>query len=156
MRIVENRGNVILRTAAERGLVVRARESLEYAPAIVAAIDDRHIDFLARALADVAGPLDARDGVEAEAPRIAEAVRKDLVGARGRAKEGIGRRRRIRAGCADVDPQDLPEQHIDVLRVVRRIVGRAAVAHADVEIIVPTTKRQHSAVVVRIRRMRDG
>ena len=55
----------------------------------------------------------------------------------------------------DVDPQDLAEQHVDVLRIVRRIVRRSAVADADVEIAVGP-ERQHAAVVIGGRRMRNG
>ena len=51
----------------------------------------------------------------------------------------------------DVDAQDLAEQHVDVLRVVRRVVARAAVADADVEIAVGA-EREHAAVVVGIGR----
>src|SRR5213075_2474983 len=122
MRVIKDREDVVLRAAAKREVIIGAGGSLEHAPAVVAAVDDWHIDFLARALSDVGDPLDAGDAVEAEAPRIAEAVRKNLVRAGRRAKEGIGRWRRIRAGCADIYPQNFPEEHVDVLRIARRIV----------------------------------
>jgi hypothetical protein len=53
-----------------------------------------------------------------------------------------------------VDAQDLAEQLIDVLRVVRRVVAGASVADADVQIAVDA-EGQHAAVVIRVRRMRD-
>ncbi len=53
----------------------------------------------------------------------------------------------------DVDAQDLSEQLVDVLRAIAGIVGRSAIAHADVEHAVGT-EADHSAVVIG-ERLRD-
>src|SRR3989442_2056983 len=77
--VVEDRKDIGLRVAAKRGVVVRAGGTLEHAPAVVAAVDDRHVHFLARVLTDVGHPLHAGEAIEAEAPWVAHAVRKNLA-----------------------------------------------------------------------------
>src|SRR4051794_31542253 len=54
----------------------------------------------------------------------------------------------------DVDAQDFSEQHIDVLRIVRRIVAGSAVADPDVQVAVGT-ECQHSPVVIGVGGMRN-
>jgi len=87
---------------------------------------------------------------------IAQPVRIDLV-ASGRIDKRIVGRRRVcgaRGGMIDVDAQDLAEQHVEVLRVVRRIVARSAVADANVKVVVGA-EREHAAVVILVGWMRD-
>ena len=54
-----------------------------------------------------------------------------------------------------VDAQDLPEECIGILCVVERVIGGAAVTHADVEVTVVRAKLQDAALVLRVR-LRDG
>src|SRR4029077_14742744 len=108
--VAEDRRKVV-RRRAERRVVVRAGKPLVAAPAVVTAVGDRRIHLFPRALPHIANPLDAGQPVEAETPRIAHAVREDLVAPWGGAEErirrwrGVRRRRRV-----DVDPQDLAEE----------------------------------------------
>ncbi len=129
------------------------------APAVVAAGDEGRVDFFLRALADVADPRLPGDPIEAEAPRVAQAHREDLVAAGDGAEERIGAGRRVRHARSgrriDVEAQDLAEQQVEILRVVRRVVGAAAVADADVEIAV-APEGEHAAVVVGGAGMRNG
>src|SRR5215470_15122569 len=95
--------------------------------------------------------------VEAEAPRVAPADRKNL-GAPRAPEVGLVDRRRVRleigdVAMVDIDAKDLAQQQIDVLRIVRRIVGASAVAHTYLQIAVPA-EGEHAAVVIRIDRMR--
>src|SRR5207247_6874278 len=80
------------------------------------------VDLFVLRLSDVADPEVVRGAVEREAPRVAQADRPDLV-ATGPPDVWVvpgdpvldapGR-------AVDVDPQDLAQQHVDVLGVVSR------------------------------------
>ena len=151
-------GKEIVRQIAQRGIDVGAHRALIHPPAVIAALHDRRVDFLACALADVAHPELAGPAIEAEAPGIAHAERKNFV-APGRVDEGIVERRGIerarnRVRMIDVDTQYLAQQHIGVLCVVRRIVARAAVTRPQVQVAVGS-EGQHAAVVVGLTGMRD-
>ena len=84
------------------------------------------------ALADIADVEIAGLPVEREAPRVPQAVARDLP---------------IRAGPIDVDSQHLAESALQILRVILRIAARAAVAHPHVEASVGA-ERELPAVVV--------
>ena len=53
-----------------------------------------------------------------------------------------------------VDPQNLAEQIVDILRSIARVVSCSAITHPDVEKPIGT-EFDHSAVVV-CKRLRDG
>jgi hypothetical protein len=119
---------------------IEAVRTLAEPPAVIAARDDA-VDFLPRGLPNVTDPEIARRAIEAEAPWVAKTERVDL---RARIRAGAGRTARVRgervarrdrvgSACAHVDPQHLAEQPARVLRIVLRIAGRAAVAHADIK-----------------------
>jgi hypothetical protein len=132
MEVVEDRKDIVLRAGAERGVVIGAGGSFEDAPPVVAAAHDRRVHLFARALSDVGDPLRTGEAIEAESPWVAHSVGEDLGATGRRAKEGIRRRRRVGERHADVDPQNLPEQEVNVLRVVGYVVAAAAIADADV------------------------
>src|SRR5262249_14858385 len=54
----------------------------------------------------------------------------------------------------DIDAQNFAEQFIDILRAIAGVVGRAAIAHANVEKTV-RTELDHAAVMIG-ERLRDG
>src|SRR5205814_6889537 len=102
MRILRDRLDVAREAAA--AICMR---SLEDRPAIVLAALARarpDVDLLQCVLADVADVQRTGGAVEAEAPWIAQAVGPDLA-PRCRGEARVGRRDRVRAGGADVDPK---------------------------------------------------
>src|SRR5690606_33165659 len=111
-----------------------------------AAVGRLEVDLLDRVLADVADVEVAGQAVEAEAPRVAQAERPDLVPDVRVVHERIGRRD-DRAGRVDVEAEDLAEQRVPTLGVARRIPGRPAVAETDVEVAV-RSEGEAAAVVV--------
>ena len=123
--------------------------ALEHPPAEVGAAG-RHVDLLPGGLADVADEELARHPIEGKAKRVAQPEGVDLLTARRPSREGIVGRDpvRERARSVDVDPEDLSEQVVDVLRSIAGVVAGAAVAHADVEEPVGA-ELHHAAVVVR-------
>ena len=135
MVVVEDREEVI-RRIAKCGIVVGAERALVDPPAVVAALHDRRVHFLARALSHVADPLLAGGAVETEPPRVAQAECINLVPT-GQIDEGVVRGGRVGRTCdgvrfVDVDAEDFSEQHIGVLRIVWWVVGATTVPHADV------------------------
>ena len=97
------------------------------------------VDLLPFVLADVADPQIAVGAIEAEAPRVADAVEPHLrppalaVGERvvGRNAVLLAARR-----VGGVDPQDLAQQRLGVLPVALGIAAAAAVAECDVQVAV--------------------
>ena len=132
-----------------------ARGPLEDAPAEVrprslAGTDE--VDLLDLVLPDVADRQVPRRAVEREAPRVAQAVGVDLAARALAADERVvvGDRVRVGAALTRVDAQDLPEQRVQGLPVAPLAVlvaAAAAVAHADVELLVGP-EGDHPAVVV--------
>src|SRR5207249_2244439 len=103
--------------------------SFHDAPAVILAADagdGLKVDFLERSLADVADDQVSGDAIETESPWIPKSVRPDLVA------ERIRRRHTVRKG-ADIDAQNLAEEHGAILAVVVWIAARSAVADAGVE-----------------------
>ncbi len=124
MPVVKN-GREIATGITQRGVEVRAEKPFENPPPVVAASHDGRIDLFTRALADIAEPLLPRDAIEAETPRVPETGGEDPV-APGSADERVVGWNRIGkppARLIDVDTQQLSEQRLDVLGVVRRIVA---------------------------------
>jgi hypothetical protein len=123
MRVFEGRKEVI-RGSAQCRIIAGARRPFVHPPTVVAAFHDRRIDLLVRVLADVRHPLLMGGAIETETPRIAPADGEDLVPPPRPVVGGVARRRVGRAadrvGTIDIDAQNLPEQQIDVLGVVRR------------------------------------
>src|SRR5262249_44062792 len=94
--------------------------------------------------------------VDRELPRVTKAERPDLGQRRNRhtvdkgVVGGYDVTVRIFVGHIDVDPEQVAEQRIRILRVVEWITRRSAVAHPDIEVAV-RAKYQVSTVVVRER-----
>src|SRR5256886_15162762 len=97
-------------------------------PAVVQAALARRLDvhLLPGVLAHVPGVQQATRRIKGEAPRISQTQGPDLGGATARCKR-IVRRNGIRVAVVHVDPQQLAEQRVGVLRTVLRIAPRAAV-----------------------------
>jgi hypothetical protein len=134
------------------GVVVVAEVPLHHLPAVVAAthrVGGLPVDLLARILTHVADEQVARSEVEAEAPRVPEALRPDLVADRvagiAGADERVVGRDRVRQRV-DVDAEQLPEEQVVVLRLAVRIVAAAAVAERYPQVAVGP-ERDLSAVV---------
>ncbi len=162
-----------------------AEEALQHVPAEVPGRcqgSGKESDLLARVLAHVAHPQVAGGAVEAEAPRVAQAVCPDLVRdeIRGIGGAGVWVRRRDPVEGRHVDvlvhveaehlaPEGPPvrprgvragsarryEVPIQVLRVLALVAARAPVAEADVEVAVGT-ELEIGPVVVRERVVDDG
>src|SRR6266571_9054849 len=99
------------------------------APSIVQTSDCARrlkVDFLEIVLPDIRDEHVARDAVETESPRIAQAERPDLVVEWIRRRNGVGLR-------ADIDPQDFSEEYGEVLGVAEGIADETAISDADVE-----------------------
>src|SRR5207248_3364168 len=119
-------------------------------PAVVeAGLDD--VDLLVEVLADVAEPQLAGLAIEAEAPRVAQAVGVDLRPRAGGRDEGVARGRPPGRG---IETEQLAEDDAEVLRVAHRVALRAAVAEAEVEVAVGT--EDHVAAVVVGEGLLDG
>jgi hypothetical protein len=76
MVVLEDREDVVAWIAAQRGILAGALISLEHAPAVIAPVLDRCIDFLTcaiwrSALTHVGDPLLTGQAIETESPRIA-------------------------------------------------------------------------------------
>ncbi len=135
---------------AVTGIEVLDQVAFHAAPAIVLAALARtglEIDLLAGSLADVTDEQIAARAVEAEAPRVAQAIGPDLVECGRVIDEGIVYWNRVGAARVHVDAQELAEQGIEALTVVVRVIGAAAVAGGDVEIAVRPEVQVTSVVV---------
>ena len=104
-------------------------------------------------LADVGDEEIAGLPVEAEAPGVAKAVGPDLRQRALGVPERIRRRNRVRRAAVHVEPQDLSEEHAEVLRAIAGIAAATAVPEADVQVAIGT-ERELSALVVG-ERLRD-
>src|SRR5215510_9739234 len=105
---------------AQRWIQIRARESFEHSPAVVPS-ESHVIYFFDRVLSHVADQQLAGLSIERESEWISHTDGIDLVGAGSRTEERIGCRRRIwkrSAGVIHVDPENLSEQVVDVLRSI--------------------------------------
>src|SRR5829696_7255217 len=127
--------------------------ALERAPAeVLAAAAAHEVDLLDLVLADVADRQVAVAAVEREAPGVAQAVGVDLAAGARAPAERVPARDRVRTapGLPRVDPEDLPEQRAEVLRVAPRAVpvaAAAAVAGADIEVPAGAEQQQPAVVV---------
>ncbi len=127
---------------AAGGRVVAGKALAETPPVVAAALDD--VDFLARALADVARPQPARGAVEAEAPRVAQAPGENLRaivcalsgGAARIARKRVVGRDRVVARARDVDAEDGAHEVGGGLGIVERVAAGAAVADGNVQVTV--------------------
>ena len=135
---------------------VAAQGPFHELPSVVLAAPARQglkVDLLAGALSDVADVEVAREPVEREPPGVAQAEGPGLGRARRPDVRVVGGDAVVRRAVhvlVDVDAQQLAEQRVARLRVALRVVGVAAVAHADVEVGV-RSELQLAAVVVRVR-----
>lgn len=120
--------------------LVELVEAFANAPAVVAAFFD-DVDFFPEILADVGGPEELCYGIEGHAPDVAEAEGVDFSSCVGAASEGVVLRNGVGEPgvfVIDVDAEKLAEDGAEFLTVALRIVGRAAVAEADIEVAVGT------------------
>ena len=134
---------------AQRRIIARAECAFEDAPAVVAATPD-YVYLFASALPDVGDVQLTRGAVKRKAPGVAQPVGINLVAARRRAGERVIKRRAVRLTAARVvyvNAQNLAEQFVDILRAIAGVVGRAAIAHADVEISI-RPELDHAPVVI--------
>ena len=148
--VLERRLDQSVLRAERHPVAVRA---LHRAPAIVEAghAGVRDVHFLPRVLSHVRDVDQA--GVEGEAPRIAQAGGPDLASASA-ARERVVLRYRVRFRGVHVEPEQLAEQRVRVLRVAVRVAARAAVAHADVQSAV-WAEEDMPAVVIGVSRVTD-
>src|SRR6266567_153825 len=123
-------------------------------PAVIQTAPARRLDvhLLPTVLAHVPDVEQAARRIEGEAPRISQTQGPDLGGATARRKR-IVHRNGIRVAVIHVDPQQLAEQRVGVLRTVLRIAPRAPVAHPDVQH--PVGPEQHEPAVVVCIRLRN-
>src|SRR5262245_36926140 len=161
--LVNRLGQRLKRDRQGRDVVVGA---FAIAPAVIASAASPRfvIDFLPAVLSDVAN--DERTGatphgiVECVAPGVSQSECPDLGPRRRRSateKRIVGRNLipgRVGVRHVDVDAPHLAEKLLRVLRAMRRIVARTAVAEANVEEAIGP-ERQMTAVVIG-ERLRDG
>ncbi len=160
MAVLEDRAGVVLRG----DIVVERLTAFERAPSEVAAaagVDAfgrrGHVDLLDAALTDVGDPQVAGLGIEAVAPRVAQADRPDLAAGTLGADEGVVGRDRvaeISRRCGRVDPQHLAEHFGQVQGPSLRITPGAAVTKADIEHPV-RAECEVPAIVVGVRLLDD-
>ena len=157
--VLEDR--ICQRFERRRQRVVVGTGAFAVPPAVVAATTAGWlvVDLLDDVLADIGNEertsAAARWIVERNAPGIAQPQRPDFW--RSTPDERIVSRDiepfRVAIVDVDVDPQNLAVQHRQILCLVRRIVGFAAVAGADVEVTVGP--EYEVAAVVKRKRMSD-
>src|SRR5262249_5949906 len=145
--------------AAEGRVVVRTGQPLIHAPPVIPAGKDRRVDLFESILTDIAHPLLIGLPVEAESPGIAKAKREDLATA-CLADKWIARRHTVLSTGAgireiDVEAKNFSAECLCVLGLVRRIVGRSAIADTD-EQIAARPECEHAAVMIGIDRMWNG
>ena len=106
------------------------------------------VDFLVRRAAHVGDPQIARGHVEAEAPRIAQAIGPDFrQRPRLPHKRVVLRHGIAGAFAAHIDAQDLAQPRAQVLRVAVRVPLRAAVTESDVQVAI-RAESEHAAIVI--------
>src|SRR5206468_6262659 len=119
-------------------------------PAVVfAAMDDR--DFFDAVLADIADPEISGEAVEAEAPWFAKAKRPDFRPRIAPAAKGIVARDGVSktvVAFVQIDPDDFAEEQLCVLAMALRVLLRASVAHAEIQITVRAKVDTAAAVVL--------
>jgi len=103
-------------------------------PAVVGAADAvwQYVDLLPCILADVGDKQVTGGAVEAEAPRVAQAIRPDLWSGVSAVAEWVVVWRGVGLGDVDVEAQQLAEESAQVLTVSLRVVGAAPIAQSDV------------------------
>ena len=123
-----------------------AGEALHAVPAKVGAgvLRAKQVDLFPVALTDIANVK--QSAVESGAPWVAQAKGKDF-GCAAAGGERVAGRNGIGGGVIDINPQDLAQQPVGVLRVAEFIATAAAIAGADVKIAV-RAKAQPAAVVI--------
>src|SRR5437879_4269352 len=122
-----------------------------HAPAVVAAALDL-VDHLPQVLADLAAPQVPGLAVEAELPRLPQAVGVDLRPGPFGLDEGVVFGNGVSeaaVGPVDVDTQDAAEQVADVLAGLQLVGDTAAVAGADVEVAVRPEAEAAAVVAAR-------
>src|SRR2546430_1184387 len=127
-------------------------EPLHDPPAVIQASLPRRRDvhFFPKVLTNVRDVEETGRPVEGVPPRIPQPDGPDLASPVGRTSVGVVRRIAVGVAPVYVDPQQLAEQRVAILRAVLRIATRAPVAHADVQHAV-RPEHHEAAVVVRIR-----
>src|SRR5581483_7665878 len=146
VRVVEDRVDVA-------GLLAARREDrLAVRPGVVAA-GGHDVDLLEREVADVGEPELAGVRVEAEAERVPEARREDLLTLPGLAEERVV----VRDRAVEVEPHDLALDRVQVLRVrIRRgaraphVVAVPRVADPSVELAVGPDPEDAAVVVAAV------
>src|SRR6185369_16412529 len=101
-----------------------ADKSFHYSPTVVPAVC-YDVNFLSRVLSYIADVKLASLSIKRKAKRIAHTVCINFIGSLSGSEERVGRRRRIRywpIRIIYVDPQNLAQQHVDILSIVRRII----------------------------------
>src|SRR5881394_2369282 len=143
VRVGEDRLDGPARIVGAAIFVFVGGESLECVPAEVGALrrgDGGVVDLLEAVLADVADHEPrvsrVRHPVEGETEGIAQAGAVD---------------RRLGVGLARVDPEQLAERAMGILRIVGRIAARAAVARAEIEEV--AEELELATIVVRVDRV---
>src|SRR5690606_29381025 len=134
------------------GARLEALGPLHHVPAVVLAARGAgglQVHLLEPVLADVGDVKVAGLAVEAEAPRVAQAVGPDLGPGALAVHEGVVWRR-DGALAGDVEPEELAEYGVEALAVALRVAAAAAVSEPEVEVAVGT-EGELTAVVVGVR-----
>ena len=136
------------RRRAARTLGPERMTPFHHAPAVVPTALDQEYLF-PQILPHIAGPQIARGAIEAELPRLTQAIGPDLGSRPVLCGKRIVRRNRIRVApfrFIDVDPQDRTRHVPDVLPSQQLIGDAARITGADIEVSI-RAKLQAAAVV---------
>ena len=139
--------------ALGRAVLLKLVERLANVPAVVPALGDE-VDLFPLVLPDICRPQLTGLAVDAHAPNVSQTVGPDFL---ARVVLAIGERivgrdavLQVAAAAVDVNAQDFAEQVVEVLRVVVRVVGFAAVAGTDIELAI-LAKQHHATIMIPIR-----
>src|SRR6185369_9145673 len=140
----------------QRRIIVRAMIPFPYSPAEIAA-ELAYVNLFPHPLPDISNDqLMAAAAIKRKAIRVAHAQHINFVGPGNTYKRVVGRRCIL--NCAvrmiDVQAEYLSQQHVYVLSVVRRVIGRAAVTRARIQVSV-RAKCNRAAVVIGVHWMRN-
>lgn len=149
---MKNRRCVICRNA-QTWIYIRTLRAFINSPSVVCSARD-DVDFLDRSLTHIARPKLARSHfVKGPTKRVSHTDGVNLVGTVDADEWIIGRNRisRRRVLCEIRRyAKKLTKQVVDVLSTVSRIIGRPAIAHADIQVVdtVVVAELDHSTIVV--------
>src|SRR6266404_1808000 len=140
----------------QRRIIVRAMITFPYSPAEIAP-ELTYVNLFPHPLPDISNDqLMAAAAVKRKAIGVAHAHHIDLVGA-GDTYKRVVSRDRVR-NCAvrmiDVQANYLSQQRAYVLSIVRRVIGRAAITRACIQVSV-RAKHNRSTVVIALPGMRN-